>query len=402
MVDEDFVLNKAYGTRVGFVLSPDDWLGGRNYLRNLFAALCTLPDNPITPVIFTGNRQDNASADFPQIEVVRTSVLDRKSAAWYAQKLIARAIGRDLVLQRLLEKHGVSVLSHSFHLEGKLAVKTLGWIPDFQHIHLPKFFSLDESRLRDRVFMQLSVACTGVIVSSECARADFCAFSPKYAPKAELLRFVASPVALSHAPALDQLRRQYDFDGPYFLLPNQFWAHKNHRVVITALQILKRREQPLLVLATGSSVDLRNPSFFPSLMQYAAECDVLDCFRVLGKIPYDHLVGLMQHATAFINPSSFEGWSTSVEEAKSMGKQILLSDIPVHREQAPERGFYFPAEDPEALADSMQAAYDGYDTKHDIALQDAARARFPERQQKFAGAYWDIIKRLSENRDPAK
>jgi glycosyltransferase involved in cell wall biosynthesis len=401
-VDEEFAVNKAQSTRVGFVLSSGDWLGGRNYLRNLFAAIRTLLGNPVIPVIFTGTSPSDGSADFPGIEIVRTPVLDRKSVPWYAQKLIAKATGRDIILQRLLQTHGVSVLSHSFDLEGKIAVKTLGWIPDFQHIHLPEFFSAEERRLRDRVFSELCERCDGVIVSSECARADFRAFSPKHARKAELLRFVASPVPLSRAASLEDLRQQYGFNGRYFLLPNQFWVHKNHRVVLAALQILKERREPLLVLATGSSEDPRNPSFFPSLMHYAAQCDVLDCFRVLGKIPYDHLVGLMKHATAFINPSRFEGWSTSVEEAKSMGKQIVLSDIPVHREQAPERGFFFPAEDPEALAASMLAASNAYDTKHDITMQEAARARFPERQQEFAKAYWDIIKRLSEDRVSAK
>ncbi len=40
-----------------------------------------------------------------------------------------------------------------------------------------------------------------------------------------------------------------------------------------------------------------------------------------------------------------------------MGKQIVLSDIPVHREQAPDRGFFFPPEDPDALTAAMIAAY---------------------------------------------
>jgi hypothetical protein len=80
-----------------------------------------------------------------------------------------------------------------------------------------------------------------------------------------------------------------------------------------------------------------------------------------------------------------------------MGKQIVLSDITVHREQAPERSFFFPSEDPEALADSMQAAFNRFDAQHDAAIQASARAHFPARQQKFAEAYWDIIKRLSEN-----
>ena len=36
-----------------------------------------------------------------------------------------------------------------------------------------------------------------------------------------------------------------------------------------------------------------------------------------------------------------------------MGKQIILSDIPVHEEQAPERGIFFPADNPDALAEAI-------------------------------------------------
>jgi glycosyltransferase involved in cell wall biosynthesis len=391
MVEEERPVMKGKNTRVGFILPPGDWLGGRNYLRNLFTAIRTLPGNPITPVIFTGKREGDISSDFSGIEVVQTSMLDRKSSSWFLRQIIAKTTARDTILQRLLQRHGVSVLSHSTHLGSQTAVKTIGWIPDFQHVHLPEFFSPEERGLRDRKYMELCVLCDKIIVSSGCAGADLRTFSPEHAHKAELLQFVASPAQLAHAASLPDLQRLYDFNRPYFLLPNQFWAHKNHRVVLSALQILKRRNEPLLVLATGSSEDYRNPTFFPSLMEYAAECDVLDCFRVLGKVPFNCLVGLMQHATAFINPSRFEGWSTSVEEAKSMGKQIVLSDIPVHREQAPDRGFFFPADDPEALATAMVAAYNAFDPQKDAAKQDAASADFPERQRQFAETYLQIV-----------
>ena len=391
LVEEEFAVSEDQSKRVGFILSSDHWLGGRNYLRNLFSAISTLAGNPIVPVIFTGKREKDPAADFPGIEVIRTSVLDRRSPAWFARKIVSKSSGRDLVLQRTLQRYGVSILSHSFHLGRQTAVKTIGWIPDFQHVYLPEFFSPEQRVQRDLEFMELCRHCDKVIVSSECAREDLRGFAPEYAYKAELLRFVASPIPRSHAVSLPELERLYSFSGPYFLLPNQFWAHKNHRVVVRALQLLKSRREPLLVLATGSSKDYRNPSFFPDLMRYVSECDVQDCFRVLGQIPFDHLVGLMQNATAFINPSRFEGWSTSVEEAKSMGKQIVLSDLRVHREQAPPRGFFFPPEDPEALAAAMKASCKEYNRQEDDAMRDEAKERFAERQREFGEVYLRII-----------
>jgi glycosyltransferase involved in cell wall biosynthesis len=385
--------------RVGFLVRPDHWLGGKNYLRNLFAAIGAQSDRAITPVIFTGMRSRSVTADFPGIEIIRSPILDdRRSAAWFVRKVVAKVSSQDHLLRRLLEQHRVSILSHSFHLGIQSSIATIGWIPDFQHLHLPEFFSPHDRKLRDREFMEVCIHSDRIILSSECARADLQAFAPEQAHKAALLRFVASPMSLSHVVALPVLQRKYSFEKSYFLLPNQFWAHKNHRLVITALQILRRQNKNVTVLSTGITNDHRHPRLFSDLMKYAKECDVLDSFRVLGVVPFDDLVGLMQHSIAFINPSKFEGWSTSVEEAKSMGKRVVLSDIAVHREQAPDGGFFFPAGDAEALAEAMLAAYNQFDEINDSTRQEMARIQYPRRLKEFGNAYAQVTLNISSER----
>lgn len=47
---------------------------------------------------------------------------------------------------------------------------------------------------------------------------------------------------------------------------------------------------------------------------------------MLGLVPRSDVIALMRYSISLINPSFFEGWSTTVEEAKSMGKQIILSE----------------------------------------------------------------------------
>ena len=96
-------------------------------------------------------------------------------------------------------------------------------------------------------------------------------------------------------------------------------------------------------------------------MRRAAEMGCARSSRCLGLVSYADLIGLMRYLTALINPSLFEGWSTTVEEAKSLGKTIILSDIPVHREQAPENGRFFDPGWPRTqLADRMIEVADGY------------------------------------------
>jgi hypothetical protein len=49
----------------------------------------------------------------------------------------------------------------------------------------------------------------------------------------------------------------------------------------------------------------------------------------------------MRRSLALIQPSLFEGWSTVVEDARLLGKKIILSDISVHVEQNPPLSTFF-------------------------------------------------------------
>jgi glycosyltransferase involved in cell wall biosynthesis len=392
-VVENLRMNENRSIRVGFVIFQVHLLGLQNYLRNLIAAVNTLPGKPVEPVLFMGKRQYDVSQEFPNVEVVKASLLDRKSVAWFCRKALILVTGRDVLLMALLKKHGVTVLSHSGHLGKQTAIRTIGWVADLQHMHLPEMFGAAEVARRDQQFGDLARGCDTVILSSRCGVNDLKAFEPYAAGKAELLQFVSGPSASTQALPLSELEKLYKFEGSYYLLPNQFWAHKNHRVVLEALRLLKERGCNTLVLATGSTKGHPDPKFFPSLMARSSEYGIENMFRVLGVIPFAHLIGLMRHATAIINPSHFEGWSTSVEEAKSMGKQVVLSSIPVHREQAPDRAYYFSPDAPEALADSMMEAIQKFDPEDDLRMQEAALLRYPLRQHAFAETYVRIVEK---------
>jgi glycosyltransferase involved in cell wall biosynthesis len=103
---------------------------------------------------------------------------------------------------------------------------------------------------------------------------------------------------------------------------------------------------------TGRTEDPRDPGLYDRLMGEAGRAGVAGHFRHLGLVPYEDVFGLNAAADALINPSLFEGWSTTVEEAKALGTRTLLSDISLHREQAPDALFFGP-HDPRVLADLL-------------------------------------------------
>lgn len=226
-----------------------------------------------------------------------------------------------------------------------------------------------------------------VILSSETAKDDFIKYYPQYKEKACVLRF--APVLDFDSPKqMNLIEAKYGIAGKYFFLPNQYWKHKNHKVVLQALRILKDEGKFVRVVSTGNTSDYRAPGHFSAIESFVKEYELGDRYLILGMIPYADVQVLAEMSLGYINPSSFEGWSTTVEEAKYRGKPILLSDLKVHREQDPRRGVFFDSNDPEDLAKRMWDLWQQPPTNEDVEV---LRRRNEAALQKFAGEYIEIV-----------
>jgi glycosyltransferase involved in cell wall biosynthesis len=368
------------------------YLGSVNYYRNLLNAIYALPDRGIEPVLLLGRSAgDTIVVDLPPVEVVRSTWLDQPGSRWLVRKLWQQVLGSDPLLERFLISHDIDVLSHSDFLGRRAHIPAICWIGDFQHRQQPQYFKWWERRYRDRDFRLQCRNATRIIVSSMDAQRALASFEPAFVHKSRVLHFVAQLDTRGERTGLETLQERYRFAGPYFHLPNQFWAHKNHRLVLEALAILKKHGEDVLVIATGATDDYRQPRYFGELMSEAGTLGVLDSFRTLGVVPWGDLVGLMANSIAMINPSRAEGWSTSVEEAKSLGKRIILSDLPVHREQAPPDGVFIDPDDPIGLADAMRSALTGFDAAAEGERAARAKGDLPGRVLAFAEAYQQIV-----------
>ena len=380
--------------RVGFFLnvSGQVWLGGTSYFRNLLTALADLPERRTQTVLLTGSKSPpELLAELPAADWSRPPSLQRYGVRWVARKLLAALTDRDRLLERDLLALNIDALSHSGHLGPGALIPALAWIADFQHLRLPQNFSAQQRRSRDLHYGRLCRYAARIIVSSHSAGEDLARFFPQAIPKIRVLQFVANVPDPETLPPRKALERKYAFSGRYFFLPNQFWVHKNHRVVLDALSLLKLQGKTLTVLASGKTADDRDHGHFGRLMRHADALGVAGQFRVLGLIPQTDLMALQWHSVAVINPSRFEGWSTTVEEAKSLGVPAIVSDIDVHREQQPPSGAYFGPDDAETLAELMWREWDAEATEARRLLGEQARRQLAGRRREFARRFESYV-----------
>jgi glycosyltransferase involved in cell wall biosynthesis len=334
--------------------SRGGWAGGEIYLRNIFLSLLEFKKiSPLQIVLITDDVSELTKRDAIYLEADKIFSLPKN---FFFGSF--GAIYRYIFLAYWLRKNKVDGLypieSVFLHL---LGVKGASWIPDFQHIHLPHLFSKREIEKRNQNVSRLSYFASDIVLSSRNALHDFNSLYPRSKARPHLLNFFSFPDDGLWGLDPDVVKKDYALPQHYFLCSGQFWAHKNQDLILDALALLKAEGILFCVVFTGHLYDYRNPNyvdnFFSALHRKGLHQEII----VLGLIPRLHQLALMRGCCAVLQPSLFEGWSTVVEDARVLGKKIVLSDIPVHLEQSPELAIYFDRNSAHDLAEALKKAF---------------------------------------------
>ena len=334
----------------------DNWIGGTYYIQNIIKALAILEDNekPFLRILYNSKKSLNSINDlkYPYLEFL---FFDSKFL--FIEKVINRISGELFSIPIIKKKIKINGLKNLYPFNLDIEPSNINgfyfWIPDFQEWYLPNFFSKKEISLRKASQKYLVKKNYPIVFSSNNALEDFNKFYPENKNRKEVLKFV-SVVDDSYSKLnISVLKKKFNLDKDYFIVPNQFWKHKNHTIIIEAAKVLKKNKIEFLIVFTGKEFDYRNPNYTIDLKKHIAENGLDDNFRFLGFIDRGEQLQLMKNSIAIVQPSLFEGWSTVVEDTKAINHVILLSDIPLHREQINENCVFFDPNDKVVLADKL-------------------------------------------------
>jgi glycosyltransferase involved in cell wall biosynthesis len=387
--------------RVAFVVvRRETWTGGYNYLLNLMQALDRYQRDRITPVAFAGLDLDEDELE--PFRCIGSSELVCAAPFSTARKnralLNALLFGRDPAIHDLFNRQRIDVIFEVGRFFGwRLQQAVIGWIPDLQHRLLPHLYSGIEYWKRDVGFRTQIRSGRSIMVSSADAAMHCEQYYPASRGGTRVVRFAVPARAANGLADCARIARDYGLPEIFYFLPNQYWKHKNHECVIRALSMAKTQGHEIVVAASGSPLDLRGADYFRSLQRLVSDLDLGRNFRFLGMVPGEHVNALMYACAALINPSTCEGWSTTVEEAKSAGTPLILSELAVHREQAGNRAVFFDAERPETLA-AVLTGYVPASSQTRIAAAKLAAINSDALVQAFAADFADLVKEANERR----
>ena len=343
-----------------FLIGNGEWQGGLNYQRTVLSIIANKISKNIKAKVFVSeDNYDLANKAFSQFLEEPLIIDERAANAGQGTRAIKSLIvGSDKLAEDLMHENHIDIVFENARFFGrKLSIPCLSWIPDFQHRDLPYLFNFYNWCKRELGF-RMQTEKSGkrqILLSSKTAQLNCENYYPASKGRTHVASFVPNINIKDIYNLSKNIKLKYDLPDKFYYLPNQFWTHKNHKAVLSALIILKKRgalnKVPPIIMS-GSTHDYRSVDFYKSIMNKAKYEDLTSWFIHIGMIPHEDVLALNAISKAIINPSKFEGWSSSVEEAKALGSSMILSDIPVHKEQAPS-ALFFDLNDDKSLAEIL-------------------------------------------------
>ena len=346
-------------------VGDDGWQGGIQYISNILNALDAIAVDPHLEVHLLRHSRQNFRnlASLKNIRIIEHDT-EKVFQPWSFPNKVKWKLQRKFQgrLNPRVEEYllglGVDFAFPSTlsYCGGKL--NSAGWIADFQYHHFPNGARPDINADARRVIGRIAETSDKVVLSSLFCEQDCLQLFPITRGRTHVMPFAVA------IPAEDLAFRDFGAIADHYLIPrrflmvaNIFAPTKDHATLFEALGILRAKGIEVPLICTGNIVDYRNEHFANEVLQMLTLHRIRSQVHLLGLVPRDHQLALFRMAVAIVQPSLNEGWSTSVEEAKALGKHLLVSDIPVHKEQCPDNPFMFPASQAKELADRIERVW---------------------------------------------
>ena len=363
--------------------------------------LCVLPDKvPPTERTAAGTHEhlDRILHRIRQVLPPQVVSLLLQPAIQLKQKLrrTFRPVPRLNPSGRLLREHHIDLLFCPFtapiYAEPQIPVVSI--VYDLQHRTYPQFLDPREVTSRDATLEQLRRWADAIICISEYTRQTLLTHLD-IAPQrthtvhvcvhSRLSEFVIPPNALSEL----QIGTR-----PYMFYPANFWPHKNHRMLLTAYNILVQRNPDLALdlVFTGALAQQEQE------LRYAAESMGLEqCVYFLGYLSDEQLAAAFRDCQFIIYPSLYEGFGIPILEAFTFGKPVLCSNVTSLPEIGGEAALYFDPRRPMAIVQAIEELLNQPQLAEDLVQRGYQRvAKF--RQEDMARSYLKIFDQTLQNR----
>jgi glycosyltransferase involved in cell wall biosynthesis len=258
-------------------------------------------------------------------------------------------------LEALVERERIDLVWLMKPSSEPLSVPYIATVWDLEHRKQPYFPEVSTTgwkwSARENVYNALLPRASMIITGTQTGKEEVIRY---YHVNSANIMVIPLPVPagalLVHSLDAEGIKDKYRLSGDFLLYPAQFWPHKNHINLLTALKLLRNQtDLDLSLVLTGS--DKGNRDY---VMKHVVELGLGDRVFVSGFVPREDLNALYRASTALIFPSYFGPDNFPPLEAFALSCPVIAANVPGAEEQLGQGALLFSPSDPSDIAAKIQ------------------------------------------------
>ena len=254
-------------------------------------------------------------------------------------------------IQNIFRRENIEILffpTARIYPKGLSNVEIVSTIYDLQHEHHPQNFSKDELAYKKYNYKYAVEQADKIIAISNYTKLDII---KKYSINADKIH--VTYLSGGKYNKKDTVNSTFGIKLPkqFIFYPAALWVHKNHKILIEALNNLKSKFPNLYLVFTGLIKDKKLKDEIDTIiMNYSLSEKVL----FLGYVSEEVLDAIYQNAQAMIFPSMFEGFGIPILEAFMRGLPVAAANNTSLTEVVGDAGLLFETNDTESCIRAIE------------------------------------------------
>lgn len=286
-----------------------------------------------------------------------------------------RVAGENTWLARQTQAHGIDVLHHAggtvpFVRTGR----TVLTLHDLQYLFYPEYFTRAKLTFLKTMVPRSAEAARLILTPSDFTRRTII-------ERLNIDPSIVVTVPHGISPREDRVedpdvRHRFEIPDRYFLYPAATYPHKNHLVLIDALERLHDSHPDAALVFTGpaawkewATAKQMEERLGEEIRRRGLDASV----KRLGYVSERDLTALYQDATAIVFPSRFEGFGAPVLEAMARGCAVIAANATAIPEIVGTNGVLCSPDNAEEWTEAMRDLIE--DGERRAQLQKAGRER---------------------------
>lgn len=269
-------------------------------------------------------------------------------------------------------------------------VPALTSIHDLMHRYerrFPEVSAHGRYYFRERRFRNISRWSKGILVDSNVGKQQVHESYQTPTEKIYVLPYVP-PKYISEVPAQSDFVKKYNLPDKFIFYPAQFWKHKNHVRLISALANVKKKYPDIFLVLVGTKKNAND-----EIEGQIKSLGLSNQVRILGYVPNNHMPEFYRRARAMVMPTFFGPTNIPPLEAFASGCPVAISNIYGIPEQVGDAALLFNPNSADEIADCIEKLW--RDDALCASLISKGRARtLLWGQMKFSHVLHEIIEKL--------